>query len=417
MKYDLIAGLFKTFVATVVVTSALLVAVNSIPNASIADHVRRSMSPVNYQRSPTGLAQIDYFTECVAATMGLGASPPMSALRQAFLSPTLFDCEKAKVAFESGRGGENYWRYWHGYQVISRPFLYFFGLPALRTWVFLGFCISAYMFVESVRNRVGTTKAAFVLVSLLCVPIYSALYLISHGLVWIIAFLAGAWLLQTARDDNHLPGKICPRVFLFLGMITAFVDILTTPLITLTIPLLALYWRGNGLDGGSWRRSWIATVLLCFAWAVGYAGFWSMKWAIAFLLYNVDVVGGAIGTVLWRLSGKVDWTEISVASSIRANLWEARYGLVALAGFLLFRTVRCIWVQGRWAVVQPFRSRDEAMTYAIIFGLPLVWFIALRNHSVIHAWFVAPILYPTLVLGFWLVHEAVGTRSARLRVG
>ena len=125
MKLDIAVGLLKTFVVAILLMASLLIAVSSIPNARIAKHVRSSMAPENYQRSPTGQYQIDYYTECVAATMGLLTGPNNSVLKQAFLSPTLSHCEATKKAFENGQAGPeagNYWRYWHGYQIITRPF-------------------------------------------------------------------------------------------------------------------------------------------------------------------------------------------------------------------------------------------------------------------------------------------------------
>jgi hypothetical protein len=331
-------------------------------------------------------------------------------------------CAEGKKLVESGGSEEwNYWRFWHGYQVFSRPLLALVSLRALSSIVFASFCISVFVFYESIRARIGATPAACALAALLCVPLYSGAYLVSHALLWITGFLAAAWLLRMrdAGDPASLDTDL--QMFLVLGMIASFVGFLTTPLVTLTIPLLALYWIERGAGAKSRSSSWSRLALCSLTWVVGYAACWAVKWAIAFAFFNVDVLGEGLAQVSLRLTGEalvpraIDWVAVnaSAGNSYRQNLWEVRYGLLGLTGFLVFSLARALWQEGRLVIAWPFKSTNDAVSFAIVSALPLLWLGIVRNHSIVHSWFVAPILYTCFVLAFWLVTEAVGSRPAR----
>jgi hypothetical protein len=409
IKYDVLTALVRTFLVVIAIMSALVIGVSRIPNGPIAEHVRSSVSPIDYQSWPTS-EKIDYFTECIAATLGLG--PQMSALSRAFLSPVLTACEGPKganAALDRGEYFWNYWRYWHGYQIVSRPVLYFFDLHVLRAIIFFCFCMSAYVFISTIASSYGKEYAAFAVMSLLCVPVISAAYLVSHSLIWIIAFLAGALLIRMVSEGaRQLSIKTCLQLFLGIGMVTSFVDFLTTPLITLTVPLLSLYWGRKRVKGDQWWSSWFSTVAFCVTWGVGYGACWITKWIIVVLFFNADI-NEIFHQIVFRLSGKEDWIDITMLNSLKANLLAVTSGLVILASYFVICTARCIW-QRRSLIAQPFETVNDALTYAIIFGLPFVWLSVLANHSQVHYWFVAPVLYPTFALGFSLIHESIEDR-------
>jgi hypothetical protein len=417
LSYSTGKRLLKIFATTIAIMAALLIAVNIIPDRPIADNIRKSISNFDLAASPLG-APIDSWTECVAVATGVFADAKMNPIRKAFLAPTpLRGCDDVKAAFE-GRPAVivDYWRYWHGYQIICRPLLFFFGLRTLHHIIFLGFCISAFIFYESIRAHIGPAHAIFALVGLLCVsgPVYSAVYLVSHNLIWPVGFLGATYILSTTNkygdDQVAIEGNLI--VFFVIGMMTAFIDFLTTPLITLTIPLIALYWfeRDRCVDTG--RLSGRKISILCSGWAMGYVGCWVMKWVIMALVFNVGVVDELFEQITFRLSGEIlNGPDVTVEHSYELSFQAVRHGFEGLAGFFVFKVMRNLWWQGRFAVTNPFRSTDDAIAFSIIFALPLLWIATLRNYTVMHPHFVPAVLYGSFVLAFWLVNEAVGTRS------
>lgn len=140
--------------------AAVLVAANSIPNQRIRDNVTASFSHDNYRRSPTG-TRIDHSTECIVLNMGLGKSATqMGPLARSLSSPTLGDCvATGKALLESEDLGFNYWRYWHGYQVISRPILFFTDAYGLRLISFVVFGLSYLILFQSISTHAGREYA------------------------------------------------------------------------------------------------------------------------------------------------------------------------------------------------------------------------------------------------------------------
>ena len=403
-----VRGLVATFLAAMALVITLLIVVHSIPNDAIAAHVRHSLSPVNYQTSPLNWGQIDYFTECVAVTGGLTGAAYMGVLRQAFLSPTLFDCENAKKSLATGQGEVHYWRYWHGYQLISRPVLYLGDLHALRTVVFLIFCFSCFLFFESIRKWAGSAYAAITLLALLCVPIYSALYIIAHGPVWAIAFCMAAALLTLAQN-RQLFQKRHLHIFLIAGVATSFVDLLTTPLITLTVPLLALYWAKAWANPSPGLPSWASAALAAGVWAMGYISCWALKWIIVIAVFDGDPTI-VTGSLAHRLSGPLDWdrtVQPTVGMSLAENLRQCWSGLIVVTGFLVARVGMYLGSPTMYRITFPFPSFADALCFGFLFALPFVWVMILRNHSFVHAWFVSQILYPSFALVLGLIYNLI----------
>ena len=150
-----ILRLFLIYCAVLSGLTALLFLVNIIPNKPIWDHVVRSLPTDNYVMSPGDLVQLDQFSECIAVTIGLTPTDiSMHPITRAIGAPTLGPCEISKKVLEKELAGLNvqpyyYWRYWHGYQVLSRPILALADTKTLRLLVFLLMCVSFFLFLKS----------------------------------------------------------------------------------------------------------------------------------------------------------------------------------------------------------------------------------------------------------------------------
>jgi hypothetical protein len=391
--------LVGTYAIAIAVMVAALVASNALPNDRIGDNVRYSMAKFGYERSLIKWGAFDLFTECVGVTSGLVLPDENTTpISRALLSPTLFQCEDAVKAFETGAGGFNYWRYWHGYQVFSRPILYFLDVHSLRTLVAFTFLLTCFLFYNALRQHAGQAYANFLLLSLFFTASFSHLILVTHALVWILGFAAGSWLIHVAtRPGADLAMRHYLVIFFLIGMCTSYVDLLTAPLVTLTIPLLGLYLIDQWPQSVPERRRTIAIVLISGIWALGYVSCWVTKWALAgSLLGSWEDV---LAIVSYRMSGSIDNEPATWMDSLAKNFYEMRYGLVALAALMLARLAWC-WRQLR----NPFSSPDQAVAFIILLLLPIVWMVVIKNHSIVHAWFVSPILVPSMVLamsGVW----------------
>jgi len=350
--------------------------------------------------SPGDLVQLDQFSECIAVTIGLTPTDiSMHPITRAIGAPTLGPCEISKKVLEKEFAGLNvqpyyYWRYWHGYQVLSRPILALADTKTLRLLAFLLMCVSFFLFLNAVRKTVGAAYVYIFSISLLSTPLYSQFVLISHSGVWIIGLMFASFLLFAIRKKPHFFENYGLEMFFVTGMLTAYVDLFTSPLVTLTIPLMVLFW-GNAWPATLNIRSSTATaVVLSVYWATGYASFWGAKWILAVTFLKSASISDALENVVRRLSGNLpDVGESTWLKSIHDNFIQSRLGFLMVAIALAVRLL-CI----RRYPLRAIQSIDTLATFAWIVLLPVFWLALVRNHSIAHAYFVAPILIPSFAL-------------------
>jgi len=422
----LVAGLTLTGM------SAAVVAVNLIPNGRLLSHVDFSISPTNFPPSQFGIGKVDFWDECIAATVGLGnGAEQLSLVKRSFLSPIIGNCEEFQkykngevwipyneMSRESGsptNQGFNYWRYWHGYQVFSRPLLYCFSLSKLRYASFALFLVSGAFFASQV-SRLSWTCSWSLLIGSLCVPLVSQIEIIDQSMIWIIAFSIGGWLL--------LPSTSCAKErrdpyvsFMLLGMLCSFFDIFTVPLITLTVPLLGLYWKGQ-FDADSPKLTVRRICVLSAIWFAGYSGCWATKWAIVAVVDGPGVVtelskiiehrlgigGGPLGDAGHNLSVSAGW-------SILLNAKSCWYGVLIVTGLSIARIRPLIARIRPWAAATLSNKKASVSAAAsplLIWGMPIAWLAVVKQHSIQHSWFVARIYFSSfaIVLGFILTPDS-----------
>jgi hypothetical protein len=219
------------------------------------------------------------------------------------------------------------------------------------------------------------------------------------SVVWAIGFLLAAALLWLGQRDRASLERHYLWTFGVAGMLTAYVDLLSNPLVTLAIPLLVLHWKGDWPGAQRSRPAWTTVLLIVAAWAAGYFGSWSAKWWLASLAGEQSVAARIVEAIGVRLSGPVGHNAdvaVTAWSTIQKNLAYWTTGLIALLLALVAALVRNVRRPDRLAP----RALDAARASAFlcIFLLPFGWMALARNHSTTHAWFVAAILYPSFAL-------------------
>jgi hypothetical protein len=175
------------------------------------------------------------------------------------------------------------------------------------------------------------------------------------------------------------------RNYLFLldGIMVAYFDFLTYPPITVAIPLIT-YLAIDEECRHSVKKSVKAVFFYTASWSVGYAGMWAMKWVLASLLTDQNVIYDALKTVKHD-SGVLD-SEYTYWTTLKSNLAICNWR-VLLSLFLLV----LIYLIGRKIVKHD--SIDWCMlpsAVAILFvsAYPFIWYYLTQMHSSNHNWFV-----------------------------
>lgn len=278
---------------------------------------------------------------------------------------------------------QNYARYWHGYVVILRPLFQLINYFDFRVLNCLAQITLIVMTVFLVWKEFGRKRYVFGLLTSYALLTPLALFF-SLQYFWIvyIAFLSiclviwrKEWLLQKSRYFY---------LFQLLGMLTAYFDYLTFPLLTWGFPLL--WWIAACGDKMSGRERLKKTVFSGFAWLLGYGGMWGAKWLIASPVLGYNVVKEALSQIFMR-TGEVDNIVQEVMGAYQryevlyTNWRHFEYGI-----YMLILTCWMLWAVYR-SIRFGWKKSTEGCAYLLIALSSPMWYFVLANHTIIHHFF------------------------------
>lgn len=275
---------------------------------------------------------------------------------------------------------KNYGRYWHGYQILLQPLLCFFVYPDIRQInMILQFSLVFGFVCLLVRKKEGAFVIPFLGVYLFLSPIslcsslqYSPCFYIM--MLALYALLIGREKL-TDTKRNYL--------FLLTGVMTAYFDFLTYPLITLGVPLIFyLVLDGNCLPEKQ-RSSWKNLILHTLSWGIGYVGMWSSKWVIASVLTGENIIYDAFSQIAYR-SGY--FTERhSYYDTLKLNLGVCNTKVILPA---LICVAACIVIFRIKKRIVADRKRFPIVGAILFVSLyPFLWYLFTKDHSCSHSYF------------------------------
>ncbi len=286
-------------------------------------------------------------------------------------------------ALQSAMDMHTYARYWHGYVVVLRPLLAFFSFGTIRYLSMLLHTVLLCMVFYAISKRLGlgialcyalTVAMAYGMIVHLSMQ-YSNMFYLQYLLCWAVL----KW------GDRPRMTRHTATFFFAVGMLTAYVDFLTAPLLTLGLPLLLLLLirqRDGTVLEEPWRElAW--TVGQSAAWACGYGLMWAAKWPLASAVLGRNVIGEAVQQTALRVQGNVQETVD------RTVLYQENFArmfpplvLCAVGLFALLTLVwLLVWDRPSW------RRMPRLMPMALVALYPYLWYTVLANHSQIHAWF------------------------------
>jgi hypothetical protein len=397
-----ILKVLAAFIGFQVVAVAAVVAAEIVPDRliidSLLDGVDRGWVDTTHHPT-TGLDnRVDRWTECYALTIGLGDAPGSSFIESAITSPQLGKCELSVPTLLAHRDGAplvseyDYYRYWHGYSIISRPSLAILGVAGARM---IAMALVATTIVLTAMSVARDTSLAGAIVLVAPAFVTSDLIDIAESLphalataaCWGAAFMA--W--QGLRNKRDL--RRVATISVVAGSASAFFDLMvlipgTMALVT-TLVVVSLWthtWRG--------RRLFLAGLLAGGTWILGFVGTWMMKWVVASVFVGFDdVVRNVTEQVLFRVAG--EHTAVAdvfgVASRMNVDYWLQRpLGFLVPVGVIVALSL----------AIRAWRKGIAEPSYLVLLlGLamaPLVWYEVLSSHSQIHFW----ITYKSLPLAF-----------------
>ncbi|MBS7007132.1 hypothetical protein [Anaerostipes sp.] len=301
-----------------------------------------------------------------------------------------------KKQIENKEKGDHtlYYRYWHGYQIFLKLLLMVLTYSQI---IHLNGVVLLFLFLLiliKMRKKGIEVKyiISFVFSILLLVPSVIVMN-IQYTTMFYIQFISILALLKCEKRNIFY-------IFFITGMATSFFDLLTTPILSLGIPLLFMGLINLELKGIKYLINIIQNTLL---WAAGYGLTWMSKWLIASIILRENVFANAIEKIFLRTSSNItDGSNIAYLDILQklSSVYGKKLGLIILLVMLALLLLGCI--SGL------VKRNINIIPLLLIAVMPFVWFYVLKNHSYIHLWFTFRNLEITylgifmiFIQGFW----------------
>ena len=284
----------------------------------------------------------------------------------------------------------NYARYWQGYLVLFRPMLIIMNLTQIRwfnIFLFLGLLI---YFMYLLKKRFSLNVSIIYGLSIICSGYFTAAYTLESTPIFLTMMVASIIFLKRIDKIKNI------GVFVFVvGMIANFIDFLTVPVITLGIPLSLYLLKLMEMKKD---LKYCIKFLLgnSILWLVAYSLTWVSKWVLYDLIITNEKSLIKIGfeQVLYRTQ------RVNEAVIYRSYIYSI-LTMVGKSSLYTLLTAGIIMVISKFKlVVSEINKRYLAFLFLGLY--PIVWYIVLANHTVLHEFFVYrhTVIYMVCVLLF-----------------
>ena len=357
-----------------------------IPKESIKNHVQESMDiiekeGIKYRIGDIFFFRLDNFTDALMINIAMGVNdsqPVKSAIQNTYyLQNENSSIIKATLDIADDNYQEVYAvpypRYWHGYQLILRPLLYvtnYKGIRIINSCCFVGLLciIFAILIKRKEWQLLVALMITFLLMNIWIVPLS-----IQFSISFYIALLGIVFLLyKRIVHFNHLI-----VFFTIIGGLTSYFDLLSVPLLTLCLPLIVCLYLSS--ENNNDKYKYMVYYSLC--WFFSYSIVWISKWVIAHFIVGYPIQD-AIQQAILRVSTEYDGFDMSIKGIIDYLMNYPSLlmiGIVMLLIFMIMNIFLCI----------RNKKNYQSESYLLVIALmPVIWCLVLRNHSIIHIWFV-----------------------------
>ena len=277
-----------------------------------------------------------------------------------------------------------YPRYWHGYLTILKPMLTLLKLDHLRVLNLYIQFILAVIALIFLYKKLGIYYAyIFALIILIINPISTALSFQFTNVYCTMILTVISILLF---NDKLKQGNRYMYFFMTIGMITAYFDFLTYPMVPLGIGMTVCFaLNKEKFLQGSMMKLMINHLNKFFSWGFGYAGMWSGKVLAATLLTNYDIFHDVMNEVTIRMSHhdghNMEGPTITVAGAVARSLSAFKEGplkYILLATLIYF--LYLIFIKHKQFIF----NKITCAALLFITLLPFVWYAVACNHSMMH---------------------------------
>ena len=390
-------GVILNLIGAAALGMLLLFVVFMIPVSGIEEHVRNSAELIRNEGTypkvtKYATSQLDNFTDSIIMLAAADRSEEYLRNRVVHVYYGLIDgLDRAEgLAAHYLDGAEftreyDYARYWHGYMIFAKPMFSVFDYGTVRLingiiQVLLVIVICILMF----RCGVWQAIIPYIITYLMLMPAALAKSMQFSTCFYLMSLGVLGLTIMRSRVKNFAAASAF--VFLNLGILTAYFDLLTYPMAVFGVPAVMYLIVADD----SPLRKFIGLVRAGILWCIGYGGMWIMKWILGSLITGTNLFNNASSVFKERTAAtSSDGMEhYGIISSVRMNYaaFLKTPVTVVLLIFLVVMTVLILIKLFKRELSLPQVIKKLA-PYFILSMAPVVWYIFARNHSAMHYWF------------------------------
>ena len=306
---------------------------------------------------------------------------------------------------------QQYLRYWHGSAAIVRLAHLFTDIKGMyRINAVIMAILSVWLAALLFRRRYYGGAVGFI-----CAMTAAGVWYVPYSLeyTWTFLVMLVVSIIAVYMADKGRTQQL-PLLFGLSGIVTNFLDFLTTETLTLLVPLiLAVYIRGKK-EQKQEENIFVLPAVCCLVWGIGYVGMWLMKWLLASIIMGENAMPYVSSHISERIgdsgnNGIVRYLADSEINNISC-LFPFGYGAAGTAaGFVLLLALCYVCFVYR---KESINSRMIKL-YAALGAVPYVRYLALHNHSCLHYFFTYRAQAATVLALSLITAETVDWRLFR----
>lgn len=260
-----------------------------------------------------------------------------------------------------------YGRYWNGSSFAYRWLFSVASLSGVR-WMIFFFCsIVLFAFVMKLNETIDKPSLYLLLIGLIFANYYLIFMSLQFTPVFLITMIGSICLINRIKNKRSIG-----LLFLILGSLTCFFDLLTVPALSLGIPLLI--WLILQKNISEWFRNFKSIVSFSMSWFIGYVSTWMFKWLLIFTFTDYSILN-----------------EIKQQIQLRAGTWKGSRLDAIIANFEMLNSIPLLAIFIVLIILMMFYFNKKGLTKAILFisiaFIPIIWMFATANHVEMHSWF------------------------------
>ena len=293
-----------------------------------------------------------------------------------------------------------YERYWHGYLTWLRPALTMFSYSGIRVLLTIALITAFAIYMLLAWKKLGMRATLSALAAFLFVDFFYLGQSIQFSSVFLIGICGGIYVLRKS-PENVLP------VFLVVGALTSFFDLLTAPLVSLGILLATV----ASLEKRTIRQLFIYGLY----WAAGYASMWAAKWVLAEYLFAPGAISNAFQQVATRTVAQAD-PNFNHFNAVKLNIMQLigyhKVSKIAVAGMILA-------AGGVFVFFHKINKNSfhKILPWIFLAILPYIWYLVAANHSYLHVWFTYRAQFITVFAMLMTYFELLDLNKLRAFLG